>query len=64
MPASSSLLPRLFVLVICCALAASLRAEVSDITISKQYGLPYLAVVLLEQHRLSKNTPRRPVLAT
>ena len=52
MPASSSLLPRLLVLVISCALAAPLRAEVSEITISKQYGLPYLAVVLLEQNRL------------
>ena len=35
-----------------CALAAQTRAEVSEIRISKQYGLPYLSVVVLEQNKL------------
>jgi NitT/TauT family transport system substrate-binding protein len=34
------------------ALAAAARAEVSEIRISKQYGLPYLSVVVIEQNQL------------
>lgn len=33
-------------------LALPLRAEVSEVRISKQYGLPYLSVVIMEQNRL------------
>ena len=39
-------------LVLACGLAPSARAEVSEIRISKQYGLPYLSVVVMEQSRL------------
>jgi NitT/TauT family transport system substrate-binding protein len=34
------------------ALALPLRAEVSEVRISKQYGLPYLSVVVMEENRL------------
>jgi NitT/TauT family transport system substrate-binding protein len=34
------------------AFALPLRAEVSEVRISKQYGLPYLTVVIVEQQRL------------
>jgi NitT/TauT family transport system substrate-binding protein len=34
------------------ALALPLRAEVSEVRISKQYGLPYLSVVIMEQNQL------------
>src|ERR1700681_1784603 len=34
------------------ALALPLRAEVSEVRISRQYGLPYLSVVIMEQNRL------------
>jgi NitT/TauT family transport system substrate-binding protein len=40
------------VLVASCGLALSARAEVSEIRISKQYGLPYLSVVVMEQNQL------------
>src|SRR5262249_31641843 len=39
-------------LVLACGLAPSVRAEVSEIRISKQYGLPYLSVVVMEQNQL------------
>ena len=39
-------------LVLACGLAASAQAEVSEIRISKQYGLPYLSVVVMEQNQL------------
>jgi NitT/TauT family transport system substrate-binding protein len=39
-------------LLMMCALAAPTRAEVSEIRISKQYGLPYLSVVVVEQNQL------------
>jgi NitT/TauT family transport system substrate-binding protein len=39
-------------LLMICALAAPTRAEVSEIRISKQYGLPYLSVVVVEQNQL------------
>lgn len=48
-------LPRSFyalILLAACALAAPLRAEVSEVRISKQYGLPYLSVVVVEHERL------------
>src|ERR1700680_4543660 len=32
--------------------ALPLRAEVSEVRISRQYGLPYLSVVIMEQNRL------------
>src|ERR1700694_4309928 len=34
------------------ALALPLRAEVSEVRISKQYGLPYLSVIIAEQNQL------------
>src|SRR5260370_24825924 len=34
------------------ALALPLRAEVSEVRISRQYGLQYLSVVIMEQNRL------------
>jgi NitT/TauT family transport system substrate-binding protein len=34
------------------AVALPLRAEVSEIRISRQYGLPYLSIVIMEQNRL------------
>jgi NitT/TauT family transport system substrate-binding protein len=40
------------ILLAACALAMPLRAEVSEIRISKQYGLPYLSVVVVERERL------------
>lgn len=40
------------VLVLLCAVAAPVRAEVSEIRISKQYGLPYLSVVVVEHEKL------------
>ncbi len=45
-------LPRIIAALAVCALASPLRAEVSEIRISKQYGLPYLSVVVVEQQRL------------
>jgi NitT/TauT family transport system substrate-binding protein len=39
-------------LVLAYGLASAARAEVSEIRISKQYGLPYLSVVVMEQNRL------------
>ncbi|MBO0763565.1 MAG: ABC transporter substrate-binding protein [Hyphomicrobiaceae bacterium] len=39
-------------LALACGGAASARAEVSEVRISKQYGLPYLSVVVMEQNRL------------
>src|SRR5215510_15477127 len=35
-----------------CSASTSSRAEVSEIRISKQYGLPYLSVVVMEQNQL------------
>src|SRR5262245_65459133 len=35
-----------------CALAGPARADVSEIRISKQYGLPYLSVAVVEQNQL------------
>ena len=40
------------VLIAASTLALPLRAEVSEVRISKQYGLPYLSVVIVEQQRL------------
>ena len=40
------------VLIAACATALPLHAEVSEVRISKQYGLPYLTVVIVEQQRL------------
>src|SRR5262245_51293857 len=40
------------VLALVFGVAASARAEVSEIRISKQYGLPYLSVVVMEQNQL------------
>ena len=45
-------LSRITALIITCALALPLKAEVSEVRISKQYGLPYLSVVVVEQQRL------------
>ena len=42
-------LSRVFALIIASLSAFPLRAEVSEIRISKQYGLPYLTVVIVEQ---------------
>ena len=39
-------------LVVTCALTVPLRAEVSEVRISKQYGLPYLSLAVVEQNRL------------
>jgi hypothetical protein len=41
------------------ALALPLRAEVSEVRISRQYGLPYLSVVIMEQNRLSDDLVQR-----
>src|SRR5271166_3975987 len=35
-----------------CAISSPLRAEVSEVRISRQYGLPYLSAVIVEQNRL------------
>ncbi len=43
---------RIIALLAACASALPLRAEVSEVRISKQYGLPYLSVVVVEQLRL------------
>ena len=40
------------------SLALPLKAEVSEIRISKQYGLPYLTVVIVEQQRLIEKHAR------
>src|SRR5262245_63823005 len=40
------------VLALACGPSAPARAEVSEIRISKQYGLPYLSVVVMEQQQL------------
>jgi len=40
------------------ALALPLKAEVSEVRISKQYGLPYLSVVVMEQNRLIEKHAR------
>jgi NitT/TauT family transport system substrate-binding protein len=45
-------LSRLIALLIAGSFALPLKAEVSEIRISKQYGLPYLSVVVVEQLRL------------
>ena len=45
-------LSRILLLLVACAWAFPLKAEVSEIRISKQYGLPYLTVVMVEQQRL------------
>jgi NitT/TauT family transport system substrate-binding protein len=45
-------LSRVVALLIACLLAFPLKAEVTEIRISKQYGLPYLSVVVVEQLRL------------
>ncbi len=52
MLARVSLLSRIFALVVAGLIAGPLKAEVSEIRISKQYGLPYLTVVIVEQQRL------------
>jgi NitT/TauT family transport system substrate-binding protein len=46
------------VLLVACGLAFPLKAEVSEIRISKQYGLPYLTVVIVEQQRLIEKHTR------
>jgi NitT/TauT family transport system substrate-binding protein len=43
---------RIAALLVAGSLALAARAEVSEVRISKQYGLPYLTVVILEQQRL------------
>ncbi len=43
---------RYVVILVACALALPAQAEVSEVRISKQYGLPYLTVVVVEQQRL------------
>ena len=45
-------LSRILLFVAACTLTMPLRAEVSELRISKQYGLPYLTVVVVEQQRL------------
>src|SRR5471032_2310493 len=45
-------LMRVIVLLVAGSLALPLKAEVSEVRISKQYGLPYLTVVIVEQQRL------------
>ena len=45
-------LSRVIALLIAGSLAFPLKAEVSEVRISKQYGLPYLTVVIVEQQRL------------
>ena len=45
-------LSRVIALLVAGVLALPLRAEVSEVRISKQYGLPYLSVVVVEQMRL------------
>ena len=52
MPAIAMNLRRIAALIAAAALAQPLCAEVSELRISKQYGLPYLAVVVVEQQRL------------
>jgi NitT/TauT family transport system substrate-binding protein len=52
MSARISHLSRVIALVIAGLVAGPLKAEVSEIRISKQYGLPYLSVVVVEQQRL------------
>ena len=49
---SAILAARVAWIVAALALALPLRAEVSEIRISKQYGLPYLSVVVMEENRL------------
>src|ERR1700737_2903443 len=49
---SSLNLSRLAFVLAACALASPLRAEVSELHISKQYGLPYLSVIIAEQNQL------------
>ncbi|HEV7820618.1 MAG TPA: ABC transporter substrate-binding protein [Burkholderiales bacterium] len=51
-------LSRCLVLLVACGLAFPLKAEVSEIRISKQYGLPYLTVVIVEQQRLIEKHTR------
>ena len=48
----TSRLFRIAALAAVCTLASPLYAEVSEVRISKQYGLPYLSVVIVEQQRL------------
>jgi NitT/TauT family transport system substrate-binding protein len=50
-PAKTTVLS-IYALLMTCALALPTRAEVSEIRISKQYGLPYLSVVVAEQNQL------------
>src|ERR1700687_1442882 len=45
-------LARVIALLIASSFALPLRAEVSEVRVSKQYGLPYLTVVIVEQQRL------------
>ena len=52
MSRSTSCLSRIAALIVAGAFALPLRAEVSEVRISKQYGLPYLTVVIVEQQRL------------
>lgn len=52
MSASALNLSRIAALLAACVLALPLKAEVSELRISKQYGLPYLSVVIIEQNRL------------
>ncbi len=52
MPASVASLLRFVILIAVCAAALPARAEVSELRISKQYGLPYLAIVIVEHQRL------------
>ncbi len=49
---------RITALLVAGLLAYPLRAEVSEVRISKQYGLPYLTVVIVEQQRLVEKHAR------
>ena len=52
MPVPAMKLWHAALVLVACAMAATARAEVSEVRISKQYGLPYLTVVIVEQQRL------------
>jgi len=58
MPTSAISRLRAVVLLLACAVAPALQAEVSELRISKQYGLPYLAAVIVEQQRLIEKHAR------
>jgi len=52
------------ILLVSGTLALPARADVSEIRISKQYGLPYLSVAVVEQNQLIEKQPKQRVSPT